>query len=66
MTESEKFNSYFNLKPDDRELVALSKAIVANDLGEMIAKLEEAEDDSDRETLIVAMGWANGKKNHKK
>ena len=66
MKGSEKFNDYFNLKPDERELVAVSKAVVSTDLTEMVSKLEEAEDDSDRETLIMAMGWISGKKNHKK
>ena len=47
----------FNLKPNDRELVALSKAIVANDLGEMIAKLEEAEAKNFSALILPEISW---------
>ena len=61
-----KFKEYYNVQPDERECVAISKALVSSNLDDIINKLKEAKDDSDRETLIMAMGWVPGKKNHKK
>ncbi len=65
INESRKFNDYFKLDPDDREYVVVAKAAVSNGLNEMAEKLKDAKTESDAETIIMAMGWIKGKKNHK-
>ena len=63
---SKKFDGYYDAQPDEREYIAISRAIISTDLDDIINKFKEAQDDSDREILITAMGWVPGKKNHKK
>ena len=62
---AEPFSKFYELPPDQRQNCALAKALTSQDITDMEQMLTKAEDDSDRVTLIMAMGWARGKKNHK-
>jgi tricorn protease interacting factor F2/3 len=63
---SKEFNNYFSVIPDKRSAIALAKARVSTDIGDMVEVYKKAEDDSDKVNIINAIGWANGKSNYKR
>ncbi len=64
--QAKHFGDYFSLDPDIRAAVALSKARTSKNLDDLLAVYEKATLDEDRNRLITAFGWVDGKINHDK
>ncbi|MHB1663242.1 MAG: ERAP1-like C-terminal domain-containing protein, partial [Thermoplasmataceae archaeon] len=60
-----KFGEYFNTPPEDRMALALSKSLNSDSIDELRETYVKASDDTDKNKLVVAMGWMRGKNNHK-
>ncbi len=54
------FDRFHDADPDMRSAIALSEAVVHNDVSTLHRRLEISKSDEDRAKLIAAMGWLSG------
>ncbi|MCL4314505.1 MAG: M1 family metallopeptidase [Candidatus Thermoplasmatota archaeon] len=59
-----KFDDFFTIDPDIRTAVAVAKARNSSSIDPLVAKMNMASTDEDRNRIINALGWVSGEENY--